>query len=218
MGQAVGDDEAGGPPIPGPGPWAPTLLFRPCFPRVPRRGVSCSSHLLGQSSYPKGWECLAHPPLSSQPWNPPAHLLSIATDRPSCVTPVWVARGVLGILLLTQACPAAPTSSPGLHHGTGGSPSPHFPYASLKAWLSRGGSGSFRVGLSVLKLGPSREQSGWLVTLFVFQTQFPCVLRGHTSSGPWGASALPSLVHSSYALGLSAPEDGRLCDCTAQLT
>lgn len=166
---------------------------------------------------PKGWECLAHPPLSSQPWNPPAHLLSVATDRPSCVTPVWVARGVLGILL-TQACPAAPTSSPGLHRGTGGSPSPHFPYTSLKAWLSRGGSGSFRVGLSVLKLGPSREQSGWLVTLFEFQTQFPCVLRGHTSFGSWGASALPSLVHSSYALGLSAPEDGRLCDCTAQLT
>lgn len=127
MGQAVGDDEAGGPPIPGPGPWAPTLLFRPCFPRVPRRGVSCSSHILGQSSYPKGWECLAHPPLSSQPWNPPAHLLSIATDRPSCVTPVWVAHGVLGILLLTQACPAAPTSSPGLHRGTGGLTFSSFP-------------------------------------------------------------------------------------------
>lgn len=68
------------------------------------------------------------------------------TDRPSCLTSVCVARGVLGVLTLTQGpVLQPPTFSPGLHHGIGGLTPSFFPLVSLKAQLSRGGSGSLTV-------------------------------------------------------------------------
>lgn len=67
------------------------------------------------------------------------------TDRPSCLTSVCGPWGAWAPNPYPRPCPAAPTFSPGLHHGTGGLTLSLFPLVSLKSQLSRGESGSLTV-------------------------------------------------------------------------
>lgn len=150
MGQAVGENGDRGPPgapSPSPGPWVPTLLCRPWFFRAPQT--------LGLLQLPHSWaegvsnSMGAHSPCSLSPLPPypqkpfrqsvkgrrPLPKTRIVADRPGYLT-VGVVRhtrvggpwGAWGSHPYPRPCPTAPTSSPALHHGTGGLTPSLFPF------------------------------------------------------------------------------------------